>query len=221
MKYFAPDFLQFFKELAANNNKEWFDANRKRYETTVKKPMEVFVGDALKELYKDKKLEVKPSECIFRINRDIRFAKDKAPYKLFTSAVISAEGKSTHGTGGIYVELGPEKLAFAGGAYQPEKDALLDIREAIAKNPKALMKAVKDKSFAKHWGDIQGERNKVLPAEFKEVVEECPYIANKQLYYWVELDSKIITSDKLMKTVVDYYTAATPVREFLEKAVRR
>jgi len=77
MKYFAPDFLQFFKELAANNNKEWFDANRKRYETNVKKPMEVFVGDALKELYKNKKLDVKPGECIFRINRDIRFSKDR------------------------------------------------------------------------------------------------------------------------------------------------
>lgn len=222
MKYFSPDFLQFFKDLAANNNKDWFDANRKRYESNVKKPMEIFVAEALKEVYKnDKSLEVKPGECIFRINRDIRFSKDKTPYKLHTSAVISKTGKKVEGIGGIYVELGPEKLALAGGAYQPDKDALLDIREAIAKNPKALMKAVNDKAFAKHWGDIQGERNKVLPAEFKEVVDDCPYIANKQLYYWVELDSKIITSDKLMKTVVDYYTAATPVREFLEKAVRK
>lgn len=221
MKYFTPDFLQFFKDLAANNNKDWFDANRKRYETNVKKPMEKFVADLAAEIVKDDKtVETKPSDCIFRINRDIRFSKDKTPYKLHTSAVVARGGKKSEGGGGIYVELGPEKLAFAGGAYQPDKDTIQDLREAIAKNPKSFMKAVSDKTFAKYWGDVQGERNKVLPAEFKEVLKDCPYIANKQWYHWAELDSKIILSDKLLKTVLDYYHAAKPVRDFLEKAIR-
>ena len=94
--YFSPDFLQFFKELAANNHKEWFDENRKRYETVVKKPFEVFVQHAIDEMAKlDPRLsELDPKKCIFRINRDIRFSKDKAPYKLNRSAAISVGGRN-------------------------------------------------------------------------------------------------------------------------------
>jgi uncharacterized protein (TIGR02453 family) len=219
MKYFSPDFLQFFKDLAANNNKDWFDVNRKRYESVVKKPMEAFVADALKELYKS--VEVKPGECIFRINRDIRFSKDKTPYKLHTSAVISNTGKKVEEVGGIYVELGPEKLAFAGGAYQPDKDGLMDIRDAIVAKPKEWQKVSNNPDFKKYWGEIQGERNKVLAAEYKSIAAEVPSIANKQFYYWTELDSKLIISDQLMSTVMEHYHAATPVRQFLERASKR
>lgn len=216
MKYFSPDFLQFFKELAANNNKEWFDAHRKRYEIGVKKSMEVFVADALKALYKN--VDVKPGECIFRINRDIRFSKDKTPYKLHASAVISNRGKKVEEVGGIYVELGPEKLALGGGAYQPDKEALLDIRDAIAAKPKEWLNALNHPDFKKYWGEIKGERNKVLPAEYKMLLKEVPTIANKQFYYWTELYPQIIVSDKLMDTVLEHYHAATAVRQFLERA---
>lgn len=218
MKYFTEDYLEFFKELAANNHKEWFDLNRGRYEQHVKQPMERFVSDLIREIYKgEKAINLRPSDCIFRINRDIRFAKDKSPYKLQRSALISREGKKLNSAGGFYVELGPEMLAMGGGAYQPDKEMLLEIREALAEKPKAFMKLVNEKNFAKLWGELQGERNKVLPKEFKEVAQDCPYIANKQLYYWAELDPSIITSDKLMKTVMKYYEAATPLRKFFEK----
>ncbi len=221
MKYFTPDFLLFFKELAANNNREWFQANKKRYETNVKKPMELFVGDLIQEVAKDDKaVSIPPAKAIFRINKDIRFAKDKSPYKLYTSAAVSRDGKKGDGAPGIYVELGPEKLGIAGGIYMPEKEMLHNIRTAIAKNPKAFLKLLADKDFKKYWKDIQGERNKILPPEFKKVAEECPYIFNKQFFHWVELDSKIITSDKLLKTVMDHYNAAKPMKAFLDKAIQ-
>jgi uncharacterized protein (TIGR02453 family) len=219
MKYFTPDFLQFFKDLAANNNKEWFDVNRKRYETVVKKAMEAFVVDALKEIYKS--VDLKPGECIFRINRDIRFSKDKTPYKLHTSAVISNTGKKAEEVGGIYVELGPEKLALGGGAYQPDKDMLMDIRDAIVAKPKEWQRALNDATFKKYWTEIQWERNKVLPSEYKSLVKEIPTIANKQFFYWTELSPSLIVSDKLMETVLEHYRAATPVRQFLERATSR
>ncbi len=96
---------------------------------------------------------------------------------------------------------------------------LQKIRTTIAKNPKAFLKLISDKEFAKYWKDIKGERNKILPPEFKIISEKCPYIFNKQFYYWVELDSKLIESDKLLKTIMDHYYAAKPMKTFLEKAI--
>lgn len=221
MKYFNQDYLQFFKDLAANNNRDWFQANKKRYESSVKKPFELFVADLISELKKhDKSINIKPSDAIFRINRDIRFSKDKTPYKLNASAVISRDGRKTDGASGVYVELGPEKLALAGGIYMPDKDKLQDIRDGIAKNPKSFMKVLSDKTFVKVWGELQGEKNKILPAEHKKVAEVCPYIYNKQFYFWVELEPKIILTDKLMKTVVDHYLAGKPVGDFLNAQLK-
>jgi uncharacterized protein (TIGR02453 family) len=102
MSFFTADYLAFFKELAANNHKEWFDANRKRYETSVKEPFKAFTQHLIDELAKKEPAfkELKASDCIFRINRDIRFSKDKTPYKTQCSAVISPNGKkssSIHG----------------------------------------------------------------------------------------------------------------------------
>ncbi|MFN0032873.1 MAG: DUF2461 domain-containing protein [Flavobacteriales bacterium] len=221
MKYFTPDFLQFFKDLAAHNDRDWFQANKKRYETSVKKPFEIFVTDLIKELAKtDKALNVKPSPVIFRINRDIRFSKDKSPYKLHMSAAVSSDGRKGDASApGIYVELGPEKFAMAGGIYTLEKDLLQNIRQAIARDTKSFMKALDDKTFRKMWGDIQGEKNKVLPPELKAAAEKCPYIYNKQFYYWVELDSKLILGEKLLTTVLEYNKAAAPMKSFLEKAI--
>lgn len=221
MKYLTSDFLDFYKDLAANNNRDWFQANKKRYETSVKKPFELFVAAVIQELAKtDKSMAVSPSDCIFRINRDVRFSKDKTPYKLHSSAVVSASGKKGVADIGIYFELGPERMAIGGGCYQPDKEQLERIREAIAKNPKGLMKAVNDAKFKKAWGEMQGEKNKILAPEFKAVAEDCPLIFNKQFFYWVELDSSIITSGKLMDTLLKYREAATPVKDFLEKALK-
>jgi uncharacterized protein (TIGR02453 family) len=221
MKYFKPDYLQFFKDLAANNNRDWFQANKLRYEASVKKPFEAFIADLITEIKKhDKSINITPSEAIFRINRDVRFSKDKIPYKLNASAVVSRDGRKTDGASGVYVELGPEKFAMAGGIYMPDKEKLLNIRDGIARNPKGLMKVLSDKTFVKVWGELQGEKNKILPAEHKIVADVCPYIFNKQFYFWTELDPEIILTDKLMKTVLTHYLAGKPVGDFLNAQVK-
>ena len=90
MKYFSSDYLEFFKELAPNNNKDWFDKNRKRYIDSVKEPFKKFVTDLIQEISKvDDEVQIEAKDAIFRINRDIRFSKDKTPYKLNNSAIIS------------------------------------------------------------------------------------------------------------------------------------
>ena len=222
MKYFDKDFLQFFKDLAANNDRDWFLANKKRYEKSVKKAMEIFVADLITEIRKDDKtLAIKPSDAIFRINRDIRFSKDKTPYKLNASAVVGPGGRKGMSAAGIYVELGPEKLGMASGIYSPDKDTLQKVRTVISQDPKGFMKVLADKKFKSVWGELQGEKNKILPPEFKAVAEDCPHIYNKQFYYWVELDPKLVESDKLMKIVMEHYNAAKAVNDFLSRSIKK
>lgn len=221
MAWFTNDFNAFFKELAKNNNKDWFDANRKRYETSVKKPFEAFVGEAIKRIAKhDKNVRIEPKEAIFRINRDIRFSKDKTPYKLNCSAIISAAGRKDHATPGIYFELGPESVRFYGGAYQPEKEQLERIRLAIERDPKGFRKTIDSKSFKAFFDGVHGEAIKVLPAEFKEAAKKEPLIANKQFYVAAELPANLVVDPRLMDHLMDHYTAMSPLNRWLAGAMR-
>jgi uncharacterized protein (TIGR02453 family) len=222
MNYFTKEFISFYKELAANNNRDWFQLNRKRYETHVKQTMEVFVADLIAAIAKHDKAVagIRPGDAMFRINRDIRFSKDKTPYKTYSSAAVSASGKKVDGEAGLYVELGPEKVGLAGGIYMPDKEGLMDIRDAMAKQPKAFIKALHDPTFKKMWGVMQGEKNKVIAPEHKEVAEEIPYIYHKQFYFWKELPAKHVTSAGLLDLVMEHYVAAKPVSKLLNQVLR-
>jgi len=223
MKYFTKEFIEFYKELAANNHKEWFQSQRKRYETNVKTTMEVFVGDLIAAIAKHDQSVVgmRPGDAMFRINRDIRFSKDKTPYKTFSSAAISGGGKKVDGEAGVYVELGPEKLGLAGGIYMPDKEGVLAIRDAMAAEPKVFIKALHDPTFKRLWGDLQGEKNKIIAPEHKEAVAVIPYIMHKQFYFWKELPVKLITSDTLLETVMEHYVAAKPITKLLNQAIQQ
>lgn len=221
MAWFPPDFNKFFIELAPNNNKEWFDANRKRYELSVKEPFEAFVAEVIKQVAKaDSKVTITPREAIFRINRDVRFSKDKAPYKSRMSAVVAAGGRKDHSSGGIYFEIGPENVAFYGGQYMPDKDQLQRIREHIAANLAQFKKLRTAKAFVEHFGEIQGEKNKIVPKEFKDALAKEPLIANKQFYFMAELPPKTVTDPKLVNILMEHYKAMKPMNDFLAAALR-
>jgi uncharacterized protein (TIGR02453 family) len=221
MAWFTPDFNKFFIELAPNNNKEWFDANRKRYELSVKEPFEGFVAEVIKQVTKvDPKVTITPREAIFRINRDVRFSKDKAPYKSRMSAVVAAGGRKDHSSGGIYFEIGPENVAFYGGQYMPDKDQLQRIREHIAANLAQFKKLRTAKAFVEHFGEIQGEKNKIVPKEFKQALAKEPLISNKQFYFMAELPPKQVTSPKLIELLMEHYKAMKPMNDFLAAALR-
>src|SRR5690606_15875784 len=92
--FFSPAFLQFFRELAGNNNKDWFDANRKTYENEVKKPFAIFVDHMIGEIRRyEPEVRINATDAIMRINNDIRFSKDKTLYKTHVAANISRFGK--------------------------------------------------------------------------------------------------------------------------------
>lgn len=222
MAWFTDGFNRFFKDLAKNNNKEWFDANRKRYVAEVKEPFAAFVAEAIVRIHKlDKAVDIEAKDAIFRIHRDVRFSKDKTPYKLEASAIISPAGRKDHTVPGIYFALGPEAVKFYGGCYMPDKPQLERIRTAIMRDGKGFRKAITGKAFADLFPDgVQGERNKVLPAEFKAAVAKEPLIANKQFYVGAELPAKLVADPKLMELLVDHYQAMRPLNAWLTAALK-
>ncbi len=220
MLYFSPDYLEFFKELAANNHKDWFDENRKRYETVVREPFKMFVGDLIKAISLiDPDLDIEPKNAIFRINRDIRFSKDKTPYKLNNSAIISSKGRKDKNHPGIYIELGPEKLAFYGGIYMPDSKQVHSLRTYFKRHSDDLNKLIGTVNFKDNFGELHGDKSKRIPSEFREPVQTQPLLMNKQWYYFKNLPPEIIVSDKLMNTVLDLEKIAAPMKNFLTKAL--
>lgn len=221
MAHFDKNYMSFFKELAANNNKEWFDINRKRYESSVKKPFENFVTDLIAEVKKtNPKIDILHKDAIFRINRDIRFSKDKTPYKLNRSAIISPVGKKDHSNPGLYVEVSPEHCRVYGGVYQPDKDQLYNIRETIAMNPSKLEKLMSDKKFKTVFGEVRGEKNKVVPAEFRDAAAKNDIILNKQFYWFTQFKPADALQDDFIKNVMSAYKVNMDMEDYFSQAMK-
>ncbi len=221
MAYFTPDFVQFFKELAQNNNRDWFHANKTRYEKQVKLPFATFIQHLIDRIEAiDHRVVMTPKDAIFQLHRDTRFSQDKTPYKLFTSAIISAGGKKNTTFPGLYIQLSHEQAEIYSGVYMPEKEALQKIREHIAANPEAFKKLVNDPVFKEKFGTIHGEVNKRLPKELEAAAKNEPLIYNKAFYYFATLPTKAIYQDDFPDVVMTYFQAAQPLGHFFEAALR-
>lgn len=220
MQYFTKDYLEFFKELAANNNKDWFDVNRKRYEKVVKEPFKNFITDLIQEMaIRDPEITLEAKDAIFRINRDIRFSKDKTPYKLNNSAIVSKMGRKDKNYPGIYVEFSPDKLRFYGGVYAPNTQQIQKIRRAILDKHDEFKSIIDDQIFKECFGEIQGEKHKRIPQEFRNLGASQPLLFNKQWYYYTELSSKTILQDDLMMQLLRLDTVANDIKNFLKRAL--
>jgi uncharacterized protein (TIGR02453 family) len=219
MQYFTQDFLDFFIELAANNHKDWFHENKKRYEKSVKEPFDLFVKDLISEIkVHDPELDIEPKDCVMRINRDIRFAADKTPYNLHRTAIISRTGRKDKSIPGIYLRFSPENIGIMGGCYGPSSEQLGDIRSTIAKDLKGFQKLISMKGFVATFGEIRGDANKRVPKELQAIAVEEPLILNKQFYYVSEHNPKLILADNLMEQVMEIWHVAQPVNEYFYKA---
>ncbi len=220
MSYFTKDFLQFFKELKKNNTKEWFDENRKRYENSVKKPLNVFVNEMIGRIHAEEpEVMILAKDAITRINRDIRFSPDKTPYNVHIGAVISKTGRKDKSVPGVFLRFDPDGLWVFGGAHGINSKQVQNIRNAIAENPKAFMKLIEENEFVKKFGKIKGEQSKRIPKEFTTIVEKYPLIANKAFYYVGKIESDKILDPNLPDVVMDYVRTARPVKDFLTEAL--
>ncbi len=120
---------------------------------------------------------------------------------------------------GYYLHIEFGNLMLGGGAYFLDKEPLAKVRAAIAQDPEAFRALIFDPSFSDKFGEIKGEKNKVLPAEFKEAVKKEPFIANKQFYFMAELDPEICLRPDFVDFVADYFRAAKELNDFFRRAI--
>lgn len=214
--FFTQDFLDFFAELDANNKKEWFDKNRKRYEKSVKIPFKEFVDlMILRVRAEDPAVNIEPKDAIFRINRDIRFSPDKTPYKIHASAFISPEGKSNKSKPGLYFQLNHVDARVYSGVHGLSTQDVYKMREHIANHLDTFQDLINDPEFKKKFGEIKGSKGKRLPPEFREAAEKEPLLFNKEFYFFAKFDPQTVLDPKLPDILMDYYATAKPLKEFL------
>lgn len=221
MKYFTSDFVEFFKDLAKNNHKEWFNENKKRYESSVKNPFTLFLKDLISEIQKfDTELNIEPKDCILRINKDIRFSKDKTPYNLHYTAFISKGGKNDKSIPGIYLRFSPEEIGIMAGCYGVSSEQLLGIRKTIQTDIATFKNLYAAKKMIDKFGVIQGEELKRIPKEFQATYEKEPLIAKKQFYVIATRETELLISDNLINEIMDYWHTAKPLNDYLTKAIK-
>jgi uncharacterized protein (TIGR02453 family) len=149
--YMTPELFQFFRELQANNNRDWFQANKPRYESQVREPLLRFITDfgvRLAEISPHYVADARKSGgSLFRINRDIRFSKDKSPYKTMAGIQFRHEsGKDVHAPG-FYLHLEPDSIFGGIGIWHPDTQTLNKIRDAIVENPDRWQQIVTAETF--------------------------------------------------------------------------
>jgi uncharacterized protein (TIGR02453 family) len=213
---FDVNYIKFFIGLAQNNHKDWMDANRATYLNAVKGPFEAFVNKLIAAFKDDYQLgDLTASECIFRLNRDIRFSKDKTPYKIQMSALIKKGGKKNMNEPGLYIEIGPEFVNLYSGAYLPNPDQLEAIRHKMAQQPDLIKRIVNEKAFKMYFGEVLGETSKRISAELKSAAIDQPLLFHKQFYILHQLDAEVILEPTFLDQVKKVFKAAGPFNQFL------
>lgn len=217
----TKEYFDFFAELEQNNNKEWFDANRKRYEKHVKIAFKNLVEQIITEVsfVDDSLASLEAKDAIFRINRDIRFSNDKTPYKTQMSAIIAPLGKKDKTTPGLYFEIDKSGINVYGGTYMPDKDQLLNIRNSIAEDMDAFREVLADSNFVSHYGGFaEAEKHKRIPKELQPAAEEEPLIYNKA-FYFISHEEIDFDYPRIVDIVMIKYLAAKPVTDWLINAI--
>ena len=211
--------IDFLTNLSANNNKEWFDDNRKTYEA-CRKDFLALVTSIIEELAKfDPELTgVDAKKCVFRINRDIRFSNDKTPYKTNFGALMGSNGKKTEGTG-YYMHLAPGQNFAGGGIYMPKPEMLAAIRQEIDYNPDKLNELLANKDFKETFGEIRGDKVKTAPKGYPKNHPNIDLLRYKSFYVVKEFSEKEISSDGIFKDLISTYQKAFEFNKYLKEAI--
>lgn len=213
--------LQFLKDLKNNNNREWFLANKDRFET-AKVEFEGFIGQLIKNIAEfDKEMEgVDAKKAIFRIYRDVRFSKDKSPYKTHFGAHISATSKKSeiHNNAGYYIHIGDNESMLAGGAYMPPSDWLLNIRKEIAYNSDEFKKIIKKQDFKQYFGELEGEKLVKAPKGFEPDHPAIEFLKMKSFLAVHNVNNEMVISPAFLDHATKVFKAYAPFRKFLNES---
>jgi uncharacterized protein (TIGR02453 family) len=214
--------LQFLKNLKKNNKKEWFDANRSKYEN-AKQNFENFAQDLLRRLCRiDETIaHLQPKDCMFRINRDVRFSKNKSPHKTNFALYISKGGKKGFQPG-YYFHLEPGGSFVAGGLWMPMPPELKKVRQEIDYNWDEFKKIISNKKFKTAFGDIDRSEDIVLSRPPKGYGDDNPaveYLKLKSLIVMSKVPDSSLTLNTLAKEVTSKFEVMKPLINFLTRAV--
>ena len=218
--YFNQGYIDFFQQLNENNNRKWFDENRKWYELAVREPFKELLDDLLPEIKKlDEGIHMESKDALFRVNRDLRFSQDKPPYKTHMAAGFSRGGRKSQ-YAGFYLQLGLNDIIIGGGLPFIEKERLKKIRIEIGYNKKELQTIIEHPDFKSLFGFVLGENDKELPKNFIDIYEENPLIANKQFYYGsLYQTEKWLFKEDLPQHIMKHFHAGFNFNKFLIKAI--
>jgi uncharacterized protein (TIGR02453 family) len=214
--------IKFLKELKKNNSKPWFDANRKTYET-AKADYIALVDSVISATAKfDEPIgQLKAKDCIFRINRDVRFSKDKSPYKTNMGAFITPGGKKVNAPG-YYFHCEPGNSFAAGGSYMPEPADLAKIRQEIDYSFDEWNKIISNKTFKKYF--TKGvEGIDVLSRPPKGYADDNPAIAYLKMKSFIvsrPLNDADLLDKNLVKEIAKTFEAMKPMIDFLNHAMQ-
>jgi uncharacterized protein (TIGR02453 family) len=213
--------LRFLQELAAHNTREWFEANRKLYEA-AKADFAAFIATILQQhAHKDAALQgLEAKDCTFRINRDVRFSKDKSPYKTNFGASLARGGKKSI-YAGYYFHLEPGKSFAGGGLWMPEAVNLKKIRQEIDYNWEEFAAIIRNKKFVQVFGKLSEEAEYKLsrpPKDYEAGNPAIEYLKLKSFIALVDLPDADLTGPSLMKTLAAF-EALQPLLDFLNRAL--
>lgn len=212
--------LQFLKDLKKNNVKEWFEENRKRYES-AKDDIYSSVEKLIESIgsFDENIAALQVKDCTFRINRDIRFAKDKTPYKTNISAYFSKGGKKSDAAG-YYIHLEPGESFAAAGCWWPEAKQLSQIRQEIDYNIDDFKKIISSKKFKQTFAEGVAKKDTLqrAPKGYDEQNPALEFIKLKSFVVYRKLKDEELLSKDFVKLITGIFSAAKPFVDFLNTA---
>jgi uncharacterized protein (TIGR02453 family) len=211
--------LQFLTDLNYHNEKDWFNSNRDRYDT-ARMNFEKLVQSVIDQIATFdpifKGLGVK--NCTYRINRDIRFSKDKTIYKTHFGAFIVRGGKKNGDRfAGYYIHVEPGKCIIAGGAYMPTSPWLNKIREKINDDPEYLLKILNNKDFIHFFGKLNGEKLKTAPKGYPKDHPAIELLKHKSYLVVNEVKDKMVLSEDFFDHIIKVVVAMKPLNDYLNE----
>lgn len=211
--------LNFLSELRTNNNKEWFDQNRDRYEESRKKVLfltELVIHEVSKFDPEIGSLTAK--DCVFRIFRDVRFSHDKTPYKINMGSFIARGGRKSMGAG-YYLHIEPGGSFVGGGSYCPPADSLKALRTEIFDHPDEFKKLIYSDSFRRTYPEMYDDKLKTPPKGFPKDFPDIDLLKYKSYAFTSRIDDSVVAGDAYVGKIIDAFKELAPVNRFLNTAI--
>lgn len=211
--------FDFLSKLKTNNSKEWFQENKPEYEL-IRNDFKDFISQLIEKISKfDKEIiYLSPAKCIFRINRDVRFSKDKTPYKINLGGFISKGGRNA-GNPGYYFHLEPGNSFLSGGIYMPRPETLKALREEIYYNADEFKNIINNDLFVKYFKEIQGRKLMRGPRGFSPEFSDINFLKFKDYYVTHPISDQRVCSEDIIEYASEIYKAMLPLNQYILRAV--